>query len=63
MTIDKTQLTDVEVEGLDMADFPKFCDAFIGSATYQGRELTDQELDQLSDDTDFVQRQIEKQLY
>jgi len=62
MAIDKTQLTNVEVEGIDMSDYPKFCDAFIASATYKGRQLTDAELDLLSDDSEFVLENAHGQL-
>ena len=47
----KTQadLDDVEIDGIDMADYPYFCDAYISSATCKktGRQLTQQELDSL----------------
>lgn len=39
----------LEIEGIDMNDYPKFCDAFFSSAKYtNGAELTDNELDELS---------------
>ena len=45
---------DIEIEGVDYKDYPKFCDAFITSADYNGKPLTDKELDKVNDDTDFV---------
>jgi hypothetical protein len=54
---------DVEVEGIDFRDYPDFCDAFIASGTYKGRELTEDELEELSEDKDFLYEEIEKHLY
>lgn len=50
-------ITDIEIDGIDMTDYPDFCDAFITSATWidSGEELTEEELDKLhSDHPDFV---------
>lgn len=58
-----TQIEDIEVDGIDHNDYPDYVDAFISSATYQGREMTDEELDQLNEDSDFVYEQVMKRLY
>lgn len=42
-------VTDIEVDGIDFADYPDFCDAYIDKAKVNGRKATDNELDQLSD--------------
>lgn len=49
-------MTDVELDGIDYRDYPDFCNAFICSATWKDslKELTDNELDQLNDERDFV---------
>jgi len=56
MTIDVTQLRDIEVDGIDPKDYPDFSDAFIASACWlNGDDLTDEEIDELNDDyRDFV---------
>ena len=41
--IDFTKVTDIEFEGVDMADYPKFCDAYIESAVINGVEATEEE--------------------
>lgn len=56
-------VTDIEVDGIDTRDYPDFCDAFISSATVNGRKATDWELDQLSDDGDLVYSEVERVLY
>jgi len=50
MKIDIREVEDLEIDGVDTKDYPDFCDAFFVSGIYQGRELTDNELDQLTED-------------
>ena len=50
MKIDLTQVTDCKVVGVDKSDYPDFVDAYIDSATYQGRPMTQEELDTLNSD-------------
>lgn len=52
--LDHSKIEDIEVDGIDTRDYPDFSDAYISSATYKGREMTDSELDRLNDDRDFV---------
>ena len=56
-------IDDIEVDGIDYADYPDFCDAFISSATYDGKLMTDAQLDELNEDRDFVYEQVENHLY
>lgn len=51
MTIkfDINQLDDIELDGVDMKDYPDFCDAYVESASFKGVELTDEELEELND--------------
>lgn len=53
----------IEVDGIDYADAPDFCDAYIDKAMVNGRKATDWELDQLSDDGDLVYSEVERVLY
>jgi len=53
------KITDVEIEGIDIKDYPDFCDAFISYGYYKGRDLTELELDYINDfRTEFVQEKI-----
>lgn len=63
LRIDLSQVTDVEVDGIDERDYPDFCDAFINYATYKGREMTDEELEALNEDGDFVLEKVHECLY
>lgn len=50
------EIDDVEVDGIDMRDYPKFCDAYISRAMWgdTGEELTDSELEELNENYEFV---------
>tara|TARA_B100000161_G_scaffold229727_1_gene176780 strand:- start:30 stop:260 length:231 start_codon:yes stop_codon:yes gene_type:complete len=49
--LNNLEVTDVKVDGIDMKDYPDFCDAYIDSAKFvsSGKELTDVELEQLQE--------------
>lgn len=61
--LDYSQIEDVEVDGIDTRDYPDFCDAYIASATYKGRAMTEKELERLNNDGDFVYSAVQKHLY
>jgi hypothetical protein len=53
----------VEVGGIDTADYPDFTDAFIEYAEYDGVEMTEEMLDVLTQDSEFVYEQVLKTIY
>jgi hypothetical protein len=53
-------ITNVVIEDIFKWDMPDFCDAFISSADYNGKPMTDAELDDLKDE--FVHEQVLKQI-
>ncbi len=63
MKIDFSKITNVEVDGIDTADYPDFCDAFISSCEYKGRDATDEEIDAINEDGDFVYDCVQEELY
>lgn len=63
MKLDYTKIEDVEVDGIDTSDYPDFCDAYIAAATYKGREMTDEELDTLNEDSSYVYDRITDNIY
>lgn len=63
LQLDYSQIEDVEVDGIDTRDYPDFCDAYIASATYMGREMTEEELEVLNDDRDYVYEKVQDRLY
>mgnify|MGYP003143140922 CR=1 FL=1 len=61
--IDYTKLENLEVEGIDTRDYPDFCDAYIGYAEINGREATEEELDEINEDRDFVYEKVWERLF
>lgn len=59
--------SDFVVEGIDTADYPDFVDAYIESASVfengDWRDATDDELDELNEDSDLIYSCVENYLY
>ena len=52
--MDKKLITSIVFEGIDYTDYPDYCDAYIVSAEYDGKPMTDEQIDEINDDTDFL---------
>jgi hypothetical protein len=52
--MDKKLIKSIVFEGIDYTDYPDYCDAYIVSAEYDGKPMTDEQIDELNDDTDFL---------
>jgi len=51
------EIDDITMGGIDMKDYPDFCDAYIESCTYYGKDMTEKQLDDLNEhETEFVHR-------
>jgi hypothetical protein len=61
--LDLNKVQDVEVEGIDTKDYPDFCDAYIAYATYDGVPMTDEQLEALNDQRDFVYEHVMRRVY
>ena len=61
--MDVSKITNVEVDGIDFNDYPDFCDAYILSAEINGVKMTEEELDELNEDSEFVHEKVYAQLY
>jgi hypothetical protein len=61
--LDYKKISDVVVTDIDFEDYPDFCDAYVISAMYKGKPMTDLELDELNQDGEFVNEAVFKQLY
>lgn len=46
--IDESKLENIQVDGINMFDYPDFVDAYISYAEYDGTPLTEDELNNLS---------------
>ena len=54
------ELYNIELSGINLDDYPKFTDAYISNAWiddgFNDRELTDDELDEVNDNYDFINK-------
>ena len=49
----------MEFEGVDFKDYPDFVDAFLVAADYDGKEMTEEQIDYINDEHyDFVNEQV-----
>lgn len=55
--------TDVEFGDVHHWDYPDYCGAFIYNAEYDGKELSEEELDELNEDRDLVYQLLNDYLY
>tara|TARA_R110000744_G_scaffold277920_1_gene390244 strand:+ start:122 stop:307 length:186 start_codon:yes stop_codon:yes gene_type:complete len=46
-------IDNIEIDGIDTKDYPDFCDAYIISADYKGKPMTEKQLDEINDNGDF----------
>lgn len=61
MEFDK--IDNIAMGGVDTADYPDFCDAYIESADYKGIEATEEEIDIMNADSDFVHECLQDWLF
>ena len=58
-TIDLSKVKYMEFDGIDMADYPDFCDAYLVYGEIDDRPLTDSEIDHINDNhPDFVNENV-----
>ena len=60
--LDYSKISNVQVEGIDTNDYPDFCDAYIESADYDDREMTEDELEVLNQDGCFINEAVFEKL-
>lgn len=63
MSLDYKKISAIEFDGIDRKDHPDYCDAYISYAEYDGREMTDEELDEINDDQEFVHEKLFNHLF
>lgn len=56
-------IDNIELDGIDTNDYPDYCDAFIVSADYDGKPMTDEQIDLLNEDSDFIYECVQKYLF
>ncbi len=63
LELDYSKIDDIEVIDIDQRDYPDFCDAYISSGTYKGREMSEEELEVLNEDREFIYRKVMDRIY
>ena len=62
--LDLSLIYNVELDGINTNDYPDFCDAYIIAADYDGREMTEEELDWLCDNhPEFINESVFNYFY
>ena len=61
--LDYSKIDNIEFDGIDYDDYPDFCDAYISNADYDGVEMTEEQLELINDDRDFIYEALMKHLY
>jgi hypothetical protein len=51
--LDYDLIDNIVFNGIDPEDYPDFCDAYIESADYDGREMTEAELEVINEDIGY----------
>lgn len=62
-SLDYSLIKSIEFDGIDDSDYPDYCDAYIVSAEYKGKEMSQDDLDLLNDDRDFVYNKLMDYLF
>ena len=61
--VDFTKIDNIEFDGVDTNDAPDFSNAFIMSCDIDGRPATEEELDIINDNSEFVYNALMDHLY
>ena len=59
----KKVIDDVEMGGIDTRDYPDFVDAYIVSCCINGRPATDEEIDELNEDSSLIHELVWEHLF
>ncbi len=60
--MDYSKIDNVEIDGIDFKDRPDYSDAHIISADYDGKPMTEEQLEDLNKDSDFVHEEVIKSI-
>lgn len=63
MIPENAKIENLEVEGIDPSDYPDFCDAYISYAEIDGKPASDEELDELNEDSSFVYEKVIERVF
>tara|TARA_B100000287_G_scaffold341115_1_gene327630 strand:+ start:349 stop:534 length:186 start_codon:yes stop_codon:yes gene_type:complete len=58
--MDYSKIEIVQIDGINHEDYPDYCDAYIVEARYDGHPLTEKQLDEINDNSQFVHKSVEE---
>lgn len=58
MNIDFNKIENIVMGGIDYADYPDFCDAYVEECEIDGVPATEEELDAINENGYFVHEQV-----
>ncbi len=62
--IDVNKVEDIEFDGIDHTDFPRFCDAYICDGIIDDKHLTEEEMDWIMEnERDWFYEQLNNHLF
>tara|TARA_B100000809_G_C14741848_1_gene388885 strand:- start:168 stop:353 length:186 start_codon:yes stop_codon:yes gene_type:complete len=61
--MDLLKVRNIEFDGIDQKDYPDYCGAYIISAEYDGKGMTDEQIEELSDDSNFFHEALMDYLF
>ncbi len=61
--IDFNKISNIEFDGIDHSDSPDYCDAYIISCDIDGKQATEDEINEINDNSDFVHEKLFDYLY
>lgn len=56
--IDFSKIDNIDFDGIDHSDYPDYCDAYILSCDIDGVEATEEQLNEINEDRDFVYEKL-----
>jgi cellulose biosynthesis protein BcsQ len=63
LKMDTSKIDNIIISDIDFNDAPKFTDAHIEGADYDGEEMTEEQLNEINEDYDFVYEAVINQIY
>jgi hypothetical protein len=63
VNLDYKLISNIQFDGIDHKDAPDYCDAYIVSAEYNGEEMTEEQIELINDDRDFVYECVQNHLF
>jgi hypothetical protein len=61
--MDTSKIMNIAFEDVDHSDYPDFCDAYIVSAEVNGVPLTEEQLEKLNENRDYIHEQLINNLF